>query len=339
MPAGRDSIPVEPIIDRAIVEKTEVCAGEETFVKVEAHLPDGANEYLVISVQDPLSGNLQWGSQIPLRFNRAIDRPIRVTVQGKGGFRSKNIPPLKVLDCVTPHQVTIDVERTVAATDRVKLKAHITEPPAEGSAASPRSFVAHRYEWDFGDGNRETSSASEIEHSYEARDQSVAYSSFVATVKIKDREGNEIQGSHAVAFSNPGFAPLVNEARVVISAGVKESPAPQPGVTTEPEKIWLYHGYSKAVVIEHVRIRETVLEGNKERETFSREYAPEDLLGFRDLPPHESRTTRQLTDFQPTNENETAVRYVEVRGRTADGKDASGTFTLLPPKRAQHRAG
>jgi hypothetical protein len=126
---------------------------------------------------------------------------------------------------------------------------------------------------------------------------------------------------------------------VVISAGVKESPAPQPGVTTEPEKIWLYHGYSKAVVIEHVRIRETVLEGNKERETFSREYAPEDLLGFRDLPPHESRTTRQLTDFQPTNENETAVRYVEVRGRTADGKDASGTFTLLPPKRAQHRAG
>ena len=184
------------------------------------------------------------------------------------------------------------------------------------------------YHWDFGDDTRSSTPGAEAEHNYEGRDQSTAQSTFVVTVTARDAAGNEVTGSRSVDLPNVGFLPLVTENRVAISVGVREANA----ATGAHEQIWLYHGYPAAVRIDRVRVRETVLDASDqpERETMARDYAPDGLLGFSELPRGQSVTARDLTALQPSAE--TAVRYVEVIGHAVDGRPARGTFTLLPPK-------
>jgi hypothetical protein len=221
------------------------------------------------------------------------------------------------------------------AADRVKLKAQVTEPPPSPDTPTQR-LVPRVYRWEFGDGNQETTSGPEVEHSYEAREQTVAMTSFIVTVRIEGRDGQEAKGSRSIGFPNSGFSRLTRDGTVLISAGFQESPS-KDGAAPSRERIWLYHGYRQAVRIDNVRLRETVLDGDKERETSTRDYDPEALLGFRELPPHQSLATRDLTDLRPSTKDATAVRYVEVRGRTTDGKEASGTFTLLASSRRDTR--
>jgi hypothetical protein len=328
-PGAFDWKPGEPIIDRIIVEKSEVCAGEENVVRVEAHASDGKNEYLSVSIDDPGSGRTFWGSRIPVRLQRPLTRPMRVVVHGRTGVAGADVPHITVKNCVAPAQVVIDVRRTLDALDRVTLKATLLEP-ADGARGG--ALVVESYDWEFGDGAKETSSGAEVEHSYEAREQNVAQASYVVNVTMKWRDGRQARGSRAVAFVNAGFGQWAREGSVLVSAGVQET-APATDSSPPSERIWLYHGYRQPVRIEKVRLRETVLDGDKERETLNREYEPSELLGFAELPPGVSLTTRDLSSFRPTVRNATAVRYVEVRGRTRDGKAATGTFTLVPNSR------
>ena len=323
----REPDATRPVIARVTVEKSEVCAGEENLIEVVAHDADGRDEHLRISVDDPGSGRKVWGAKIPYRLERPLGRPMRVVVEGRRGVAGADVPHVTVKDCVALHQVTIDVQRTQDAMDRVKLKAQITEPPSSADAPTKR-LVPLVYRWDFGDGSKETTSGPEVEHSYEAREQNVATASFIAAVRIEGRDGEEAKGSRAIAFPNLGFSRLTLEGSVLISAGFQESPASDTAAS-RTERVWLYHGYRQPVRIDKVKLRETVLENHEERETLSRDFDPEALLGFRELPPRQSLTTRDLTAFYPSTKDATAVRYVEVRGRTTDGKEASGTFTLL----------
>jgi hypothetical protein len=319
--------PTRPEITRVTVEKRDVCRGEENAIDVVAHDVDGRDEHLRISFDDPSSGRTVWGSRIPFRLNQPLTRPMRVAVQGHQGVASVEVPHVNVKDCVAAHQVVIELQRTADAADRVKLKAQLIEPPAS-DGTSPPALIPVAYRWDFGDGHQETTTGPDAEHSYEGREQNVALASFVASVRLEDRSGNTATGSRAIAFPNAGFTQLSIEGRVLISAGFQDVQVNDVGPAAA-ERVWLYHGYRRAVRIDNVRLRETVLDGDQERETMSRDYDPDALLGFRELPPGQSVTTRDLTAIYPSAKDATAVRYLEVRGRSADGKEASGTFTLL----------
>jgi hypothetical protein len=319
--------PDVPIVDDVSVDKTEVCRGEENFINVKAHTTNGTDAFVAIRFHDPGTGKIASGSRIPFRLDVVQEREMRVVVEGKGGAAQVvALPPVEVKDCVTRRQIAIEVARAVNSADRVELTAKLTELPPEKESEPFEKLVPVAYEWNLGDGTTLTSRGPTIEHSYEGRDQTVVESSFLVTVKIKDDRGNEASGSRAVWLPNLAFAPLVAKGRVVLSVGVEEA---DPSTNT-PEKIWLYHGYPKSVRIDRVRLRETVLDGvdRRERETFSREYAPSEILGFWEIPPGKSLTARDLSNLQPTAES--AVRIVEVLGQTADGKPARGAFTLLP---------
>jgi hypothetical protein len=239
-PLARDSDPTRPVIARVTVEKSEVCAGEENFIEVVAHDVDERDEHLRISVEDPGSGRTLWGPRIPFRLQRPLTRPTRVAVHGRRGLAGADVPHVTVRDCVAPHQVTIDVHRTMDAADRVKLKAQITEPPPAPDTPTQR-LVPRVYRWEFGDGIQETTSGPEVEHSYEAREQTVAMTSFIVTVRIEGRDGQEAKGSRAIGFPNSGFSRLTRDGTVLISAGFQESPS-KDGAAPSRERIWLYHG-------------------------------------------------------------------------------------------------
>jgi hypothetical protein len=317
--------PGTPLIDEAVVEKTSVCRGEENHVRVKAHTSDGTDAYLYTSMIDPANGAILRGTRIPFRQYGTSDEELLIRVEGRNTIRGVALPPVEVRDCVEPKQVILTFSRTFAVPDRARFHVKLIESPPVRAGVPFEPFVPASYEWDFGDGQTAKTSGPEIEHSYEGRLQNVMQSSFVATVTLRDAKGQEARGSCAVAFTNPGFVPLVSEGRVAIGIGVKP-------LDSGRETIWLYHGYQQPVRLDRVTLRETVRDdrGGPERETFSRDYAPGEMLGFNELPAGESRTTRDLHDLAPTAPG--AIRYVEVTGRTSDGKPARAEFTLLPQR-------
>jgi hypothetical protein len=329
---GQPAEPDEPIIDQVTVDKTEVCRGEENFVNVKARSRNGSQAFLTTHFVDPGTRRVLSGTRIPFRLEAPPERALEIMVEGRGGAsKAAPLPHIEVKDCVAQRQLLIDVTRPPSSPDRASFVAKVMErkPEKEGAAPDVPPLEPASFEWDFGDKTTLTTSTPEAEHSYEGRDQSVAHSYFVVTVKAKDRNGNEVAGSRALWFPNEAFLPLALENRVAISVGVREAnPA-----TGAPEQIWLYHGYSSPVRIDKVIVRETVLDSSDkpERETMRRDYMPQELLGFADLPSGQSLTSRDLTALQPSAE--TAVRYVDVIGHTADNRKAAGTFTLLPPKK------
>jgi hypothetical protein len=324
-----DAEPGHPIIDEIKVDKTEVCIGEEDFVTVRAHTPDGSDAFLNTQILDPVSRRYVSGNRVPFRLEEQASDDIKVIVSGKSGAAIAALPPVKVKDCVAVRQVVLEVRQPAASMERPLFKARVIEHPPESGRFDSLEPIS--YDWDFGDGHTQTTNASETEHSYEARDQGVAYSSFLVTVTVKDAAGNEARGSRALSFANTGFMTLMFQNQIAIRAGVKEAGKPGGVLAGEHEQIWLYHGYSKPVHIEEATLRETVLDTDgRERETFQRSYSPDALIGFHDLKPRESRSVRDLTDLQPSGANKTAVRFVELRGHSEDGKSANGKFTLLP---------
>jgi hypothetical protein len=326
--AANPEDPNLPIIDAVTVDKTEVCRGEENFLNVKAHTGNGTDAFLTTTMRDPGSPAFLMGRErIPFRLNEPIERPIRVTVEGNMTSKTIELPAIRVKDCVAPRQVLVHVQRTMAAMDRVTLRAELLEHPPAGATEAFQPLVPASYEWDFGDGQKQQTTTASTEHSYENREQNVRQSSFVATVTVKDGQGRAAQGATAIAFPNGAFARLRFKNEVVISIGVKEA---DPATKTH-EQIWLYHGYDKPVRIEDATLIELVRgDDGTIKETLRRPYSAEKLLGLSELPPGKSSTIRDLTDLQPVAPE--AVRHVELRGRSQDGKEASGAFTLLPPK-------
>lgn len=323
--------PDQPIIDEVTVDKTAVCRGEENFINVKARTGNGSDAFLAAHFVDPTTHRVLSGTRIPFRLEDMPERLMEVIVEGRGGTtRVASVPHIDVKDCSVTRRLAVETARLAERPDRVAFVARVMERAAGAAGPAVAAMAPSSYEWDFGDQSMLTTAGPEVEHSYESRDQSAAQSSFVVTVKAKDAAGNEVSGSRSVWFPNAGFLPLVMENRVAISVGVREANA----ADDAPEQIWLYHGYPSPVRIERVRVRETVLDApdQPERETMSRDYAPEALLGFSELPRGQSVTSRDLTALQPSAE--TAVRYVDIVGHAADGRPASGTFTLLRPKPA-----
>jgi hypothetical protein len=330
-PVAPDELPDpdRPIVDQLWLDKDSVCRGEENFINVKARTSNGTDAFVGIRFDDPTTGHVSAGTRIPFRLQAPPARELTVFVEGKGGAAQVvALPPIEVKDCVAPRQITIESGRNANSPDRLALTARVTESAPDSSAQATERFVPVAYEWDFGDGTVLTGTDATIEHSYEGRDQTVVQSSFLVTVKARDSRGNEAKGSRALWLPNLAFAPLVAKGRVVVSVGVKDADP----TTATPERIWLYHGYPHTVRLERVSLRETVLDPGAatERETFRKEFRPAELLGFSELPPHQSLTTRDLGEFQP--KESAAVRIVEVVGRTADDKPVRAVFTLLPPK-------
>ncbi len=316
----RDPPPVDNIvIERVEVSKQEVCRGEDVVVTVQAVSKDKQEQYLNYgALGDP---NIH-GPRFSLKPRESIGYGwLRVVVQGKYGTSVlANVPPVLVKDCDAPVSASIDLQRHAAAFDRATLTARVTTPPG----AQPFQPVA--YEWDFGDGTSLKSEQPVVEHSYEGRAHTSAYSYFFVTVKARDAGGRVAESSRSLRFVNLGFLALANERKVRVFSGVAS------GGGTQGEKIRLYHGAPYAVRLERVIVKEAAVDASgAATETVLREYGALELLGFAELPPGQSLETRDLSHLRPTTAG--ATRILELTGRGPGGSTVTGAFSLLPPQR------
>lgn len=311
------------VIEKVEVDKQELCRGEDATVTIVARSVDEEDEYLAY-------GSLGHPELVGPRFTFKPEESVgvdwmKIFVRGKFGTSViASVPPILVKDCQAPLSVVIDYRRLADAQDRALLAARISIP---GDGAGTFEPVA--YEWDFGDGVRETTATAEVSHSYENRRQTQAYSYFFVTLKARDGAGRVAQGSRSLRFVNLGFRPMLNEDRVVVFASIDQE--------GETERVSLYHGAPYPVRLERVTVKDVSTdESGAEQVIASRDYDAASLLGFSELPAGKSMATRDLGELRPTTAD--ALRIIEVAGRGPGAKRASGSFTLLAPAKelAQH---
>jgi PKD domain len=321
-PAAPPVDPNKPIVDSVTVDKVEVCRGEQNFINVQARTANGTDRFLGARYRDPDTGAYVFGgSRLPFTLEAPPRQPVMITIDGTMAATSVPVPDVVVKDCESPPRLKVRLARAVASPDRIVFTAELVAGKTVGDANAGAVWSPTSYAWDFGDGAVASTPTNHVEHSYEGRLQNVRQSSFVATVDATDAAGHRAGGTAAVAFFNAGFGPLYFHGRVAISTGIR------PDAAGGGETIWLYHGYDQPVVLESATLVETVRADGSARESFRREYAPAELLGMSNLPAGTSRMVRDLGAYRPTSPN--TVREIELRGRTSDGKEAFGGFTLL----------
>jgi len=312
-----------PVIEQLSVDKTEVCRGEDNFATVTAHTLDGADYYLRIGMTDPDTGRFLQGTRIPFHLDRQPSHPIRVSVEGRRRATIAQLPEIHVKDCDTPRRVSIATTRNFDASDRVRFDASVVENPRPGSLDNA-PFRAASYDWDFGDGQTQTTNSPQTSHSYEARSQASVVSVYLVRVTLKERGDRAITGAVTVPLTNLGFVPLTHENTVLVRAGVIRKEG-----SDEPEKIWIYHGYSQAVSFDKVEFVEQA-EGANAQPT-RRELSPRAVLGLSTLAPGESK---ELPPLDASLTRPGRATTLELTGHTEDGKAVVGTIALSgsPPE-------
>lgn len=327
-PEAQDPGGGPPVIEHLSVDKTEVCRGEDNFATVKARTLDGADYYLRIGMTEPEHGRFLQGTRIPFHLDRQPTHPLRVSVEGRRRTSFADLPEIHVKDCTVPRRVNIETTRTFDSPDRVRFDVTLVESPQPGSLDNA-PFRALRYVWDFGDGQTATTSEPQASHSYEARSQSSMVSVYLVRVVLEEKGDRRVAGSVTVPLTNRGFVPLIHENKVLVSAGVVRKVDGD-----EPEKIWIYHGYSRAVSFDKVELIEQAPDGSKEEPT-RRELAFASVLGLTTLP---AGVSRELPPLDPAWIQPGRGRSLQLTGHTEDGKAAIGTIALTgsaPPVTAR----
>jgi hypothetical protein len=185
-----------PIIERVIVDKLDVCRGEENFVHVDASTVDNTDPDLKITlIGTGFIGSGATGRRLPFRLLSAMkpdDMP-SVSISGWGGTHvEQRIPFVKVRDCdaapalaIVPHKL-----------------ADKGEDVFDLEIGAEAGNVLSNVTWDFGDGQKATSPDLHVVHSYGGHPQLTRFSEFLITVTATDQSGRRLSGSRTLELFN-----------------------------------------------------------------------------------------------------------------------------------------
>lgn len=293
-----------PTIHAIKLDKDSVCRGELNFANVYASGPDGGDAHLRIA----LTGDAGAGPRIPFRVFEPETLP-KVVVEGRGGARVEApLPALQIRDCEEPRIAQVDAHVVGASTDEWKFTTRLTR--GEFSAAS--------YEWDFGDGSRETTREPWATHSYRYRSQDKRYSSFLVSVTVRDSNGGLLTTSKAVGLVNLAFGMLQRHGQVGVFARNLEQP--------DGERVELYHAHHSPVRLDRVAVSLHANGSSSGRQLGA--FSALEVLGVEHLVPGEPKEAApKLAALLPAERP--AHLLFELAGASADGLPVVGTFSLV----------
>jgi hypothetical protein len=308
------SIGTPPVIDRILVEKPEVCEGEENLITVEAHAPNRADDphlhYLVAG--QPGARVVVRGSASPRALAQA-----KVIVFGRDRTAtSADLPPFVVKPCQVDH-VLLLLRRALPNRDaEYELTARVDPLGARAR------FQAVRYEWDLGDGTRSTTAAPVETHDYSHRPQDRLRAEFLVSVTAVSATGARVQGRTTLELLNPSFESLAAKGLVKIYAEL-EPRFPGPPGTRQRLRLWQPH--SAAVTIERLRR----LELRRDGPPAPARQVSTAALGVVRLAPGQTLEVDTARLELPSAADVGIEYYVE--GETDDGFRAAGNFALMRP--------
>jgi hypothetical protein len=323
-----------PVIDDVVVEKPEVCSGEENLVTVRAHTVNGTNEFLHYVVDGAM------GSSVPLRLLLGQDGRVEgkhsITVFGRGNVATTvPVPEYTVKDCQPQRIVTVVSHVRPNSWSDIELGARVVTLPQPdprvrtlGSAAP---FVAASYVWAFGDGETATTATPFVSHDYEGRSQDTLYSYFTVRVDVLSTKGETLTGRTTLPLINPAFEALKQKGIVQILIAL-DPRFPELGPDGRVvQKVRLWHTRPDPVTIDAAAV-------TKYFEGASGETAPESvavagLLGSTTIPPGKEGIVATVVLDTITEPGVFSETY-RLSGRSVDGHPVMGSFSVMrpPPK-------
>ena len=323
-----------PIVDQVILEKTEVCAGEENLVTVKAHTPNGTDPYLHYMIDGQL------GQAVPVRMfqNGKDDRVAgnhQITVFGRGNTSvTVPIPNYRVKDCQPARIVNIETRVRANSWAYFDLQAKIVLMPplhADRYLVAPKDFVPVSYVWKFGDGETATTTAPIVSHDYEGRPQDALYSYFVVGVEARGKDGEVVAGRTSLALLNPAFEALAVKGVValMISLDPRFPELGSDGRVTQKVRVW-HHRPGPVTILRAWR--------TKYFEAAAGESKPEvvdvaSVLGTATIPAgRDGITTTAVLDTN--TEPDVHVITYRFEGTSQEGYPVGGSFSVMvpPPK-------
>jgi hypothetical protein len=319
----------EPIIDEVILEKKEVCEGEENLVTVRAHTPNGTDSFLHYTVGEGT------GAQTVLRTfsaGREKGNPRFVMVFGRNNVvTTVPLPEFTLKSCQQDRIVEIRHRLMPNSVGHFELWAEVRDFGVKSQRDAP-PFQAKSYVWTFGDETSETTTVPRVVHSYEERPQETLYSTFLVTVTITGADGTKLVGRRSLQLMNPVFEELWRNGAVRLLVAL-DPPFPELNTSSRTvehtARVW--HLREEPVTLTKVVATTNYFprQAAVEKETVAETLQPAAFAGTTVIPPGrgiEFRVSKSAKDGPDWH----SVEYV-LHGTSAEGWPAIGNFALMMP--------
>jgi hypothetical protein len=318
--------PLVPIIDEIVVEKPEVCRGEENLITVKAHTADHREDaYLHTFIAS------ETGASVPLRLHDRSDEARgavtrEVIVFGRDNVATRApLPPYTIKDCDAERLLTLSARMLPNREGELELAATIRDL----AAAEPMAPV--RYVWSFGDGATAETDVPVVAHDFGGRPQDTLYSHFVVTCEAFAADGERVVGRKSVQLLNPAFEELTTKQLVRLSTMMtpRFPEVDERGRVTQTVRVW--HHRPDAVRLTRLVVVTNYLpdpDSGTRRAPTSEVVDPRRLLGADRVPP--AGITATLT-LDPVIDGDVFSRDVQIEGVSTEGWTAHGNFSLMRP--------
>jgi hypothetical protein len=309
--------PEAPIIDEVLLEKPEVCVGEENLVTVRAHTPgnkDDAYLHYVIGSEA--------GDRVPLvgTLNEKVSASRRITVFGRNNVATTvEVPHFEVRDCKAGRRLVIEHRLNPNTTSEFSFSAHIVD------LATKKSVEPVRFLWSFGDGSSTETSVPVETHDYGSRPQSSHFTQLLVGCTAIGANGERVSGRDSLQLLNPVFEAFALKGVVALLFEItpRFPTLGADGVVSQKVRIW--HLRPQPVRIERAFLTR-LLDGDEPP-------PPEEvnllsLLGTREIPPSGIEVPLALdTHAEP----KVFARSWALEGVTVEGYPVRGVMSVMRP--------
>lgn len=318
--------PAPPVVDEVLLEKTEVCSGEENLITVRAHTVDGNDTHLHYKV------GTGTGQRVPVRVwmdERGEYELPQVTVFTRNNISiTVPVPRYRVKPCEPERLVHVLSRRLPNAEEDFEFLAKVVELPPPPGQGAPRPFKPVRYVWTFDDEPPITTSTPLVSHtlvgSAQARSQ---YLQHLVRVDVFDAEGRKATGRSSLQLLDTSFENLDKKGVVtVLAVGTPRFPVlGEDGVVRQ--KFRLYHRFRGPVRLERVYVARSLI---------PRGDGPALPEQVDEVPPWvgavpEGRGVEVEVALDTRAEPEVFSLTYSLEGTSADGHPARGTFSVMRP--------
>ncbi len=320
-PAGQP-----PIIDEVIVEKKEVCSGEENLITVRAHTPDGNDAFLHYTI----GGDT--GMSVPIRATLEDDKKTavrRIAVFGLGNVPTfVDVPPFVVKDCTPAYGAFIEPQLRANTWADFDFEAKVMPLGAKNADGGVAPFVPMEWNWTFGDGTSAKTNVPLVTHSFEERPQNALYSHFLVGVEVISATGEKLFGRRALQLRNPTFEDFNDKGIVslMVTLDPRFPEMNEQGVVIQGVR--LRHARPTSVTIEKVaRIYQYPEQGGETKP------APVDvtaLLGTTQIPAGSTGVSFKVAWDTLADPEVFNVTYL-LDGHTPEGWPVRGGFSVMKP--------
>ncbi len=319
-PPPRPQLPAAqpPIIDEVIIEKTELCEGEENLVTVRAHSANGDDD---IHLRGMIAGKPGLSVALVARRERSPEASeLTVSVFGRDNTKATaKIPTFTVKDCVAPYALDLAYRLHVNTNSAYEFTATIRNLGVE------TTFEAVAYDWDFGDGTSETTDTPIVVHDFSKRPQRSLYANLLVRVEARSATGDTVLGRRAIVLRNAEFSNLVNAGTVTLVVELTPRfPKLADGKVTQGFRLW--HHRPEPITVERLRTRWNSLV--PESAPVVRVVSIHSVMGTDTIPPEGIAFSVELD--ATANPDVRSIDYL-LDGVSSEGHPVKSVFSVMKP--------